>query len=83
MDRFKNDCRDAGNLGLILAEAFKHKANIGQLWKSENDAEAAFRTNGCVVGLCWDSTGFNMRKKFSIHTSRRKEELSLGTKAIC
>jgi hypothetical protein len=25
-----------------------------------NDAQAAFRTNGCVLGLTWDSTGSNL-----------------------
>ncbi len=63
LDGYKNDVAMQEIWDVILAEAFKHKANIGQFWKSENDAEAAFRTNGCVVGLCWDSTGFNMRKE--------------------
>jgi len=48
---------------VILAEALKHKANIAQFWKGENEAQAAFRTNGCVLGHCWDSTGFNMGKE--------------------
>ena len=46
---------------VILAEAVKAKPNIAQFWKSENEAQAAFRTNGCKLGLCWDSTGFNVR----------------------
>jgi spermidine/putrescine transport system substrate-binding protein len=45
---------------VVLAEALKHKANVAQWWASENDAQAAFRTNGCTLGLCWDSTGSNM-----------------------
>ncbi len=45
---------------VILAEAVKAKPNIAQFWKSENEAQAAFRTNGCKLGLCWDSTGFNV-----------------------
>ena len=28
----------------------------------ENEAQAAFRTNGAVLGLSWDSTGCNLRK---------------------
>ena len=48
---------------VILAEAIAHKKNIAQFWKGENEAQAAFRTNGCVLGLCWDSTGFNMQKE--------------------
>jgi spermidine/putrescine transport system substrate-binding protein len=46
---------------IALAEAIKHKKNVGQFWNGENDAQAAFRTNGCVVGLNWDSTGYNLR----------------------
>jgi len=46
---------------IALAEAIKHKANIAQFWNGENDAQAAYRTNGAVVGLNWDSTGYNLR----------------------
>jgi spermidine/putrescine transport system substrate-binding protein len=46
---------------IALAEAIKHKKNVGQFWNGENDAQAAFRTNGCVIGLNWDSTGYNLR----------------------
>jgi len=47
---------------IALAEAIKHKANIVQFWNGENDAQAAFRTNGCTLGLTWDSTGYNLQK---------------------
>jgi len=46
---------------IALAEATKHKANIAQFWNGENDAQAAYRTNGAVIGLNWDSTGYNLR----------------------
>jgi spermidine/putrescine transport system substrate-binding protein len=46
---------------IALAEAIKHKANIAQFWKGENEAQAAYRTNGAVIGLNWDSTGYNLR----------------------
>jgi spermidine/putrescine transport system substrate-binding protein len=45
---------------IALAEAIKHKKNIAQFWSGENDAQAAFRTNGCTLGLTWDSTGSNL-----------------------
>ena len=45
---------------IALKEAIAHKKNIAQFWSGENDAQAAFRTNGCVLGLTWDSTGSNM-----------------------
>jgi len=46
---------------IALAEAIKHKANIVQWWSGENEAQAAYRTNGAVIGLNWDSTGYNLR----------------------
>jgi spermidine/putrescine transport system substrate-binding protein len=63
MDGYKDDAAMKQIWDVILAEAIKHKANIAQFWKGENEAQAAFRTNGCVLGLCWDSTGFNMGKE--------------------
>ena len=46
---------------IALAEAIKAKANIAQFWSGENEAQAAYRTNGAVIGLNWDSTGYNLR----------------------
>ncbi len=46
---------------IALAEAVKAKGNIVQWWSGENDANAGFTANGATVGLCWDSTGFNLR----------------------
>ncbi|MCE2739393.1 MAG: extracellular solute-binding protein [Rhodobacter sp.] len=42
-------------------EAIKVKSNIVQWWSGENEAQAGFRVNGGEIGLCWDSTGFNLR----------------------
>ncbi|MCX7286568.1 MAG: extracellular solute-binding protein [Rhodobacterales bacterium] len=47
---------------IVLAEAIKSKGNIVQWWSGENEANAGFTANGATVGLCWDSTGFNLRK---------------------
>jgi spermidine/putrescine transport system substrate-binding protein len=47
---------------IALAEATKRKANVVQFWNGENDAQAAFKTNGCTLGLTWDSTGFNLSR---------------------
>jgi spermidine/putrescine transport system substrate-binding protein len=63
MDSYKNDDVMKENWDVILAEAIKKKPNIAQFWKGENEAQAAFRTNGCILGQCWDSTGFNMAKE--------------------
>ncbi len=47
---------------IALAEAIKAKANVVQFWAGENEAHAGFVSNGATVGLCWDSTGFNLRE---------------------
>ncbi len=46
---------------IALAEAVKAKGNVVQFWSGENEANAGFVANGATVGLCWDSTGFNLR----------------------
>jgi spermidine/putrescine transport system substrate-binding protein len=47
---------------IALAEAIKAKGNVVQYWSGENEANAGFTANGATIGLCWDSTGFNLRK---------------------
>ena len=63
IDSYKNMDVMKANWDVILTEAVKAKPNIAQFWKSENEAQAAFRTNGCVLGQCWDSTGFNLKSE--------------------
>ena len=46
---------------IALAEAVKLKGNVVQWWSGENEAVAGFQANGATIGLCWDSTGFNVR----------------------
>lgn len=46
---------------IALAEAIKAKGNVVQWWSGENEANAGFTANGAVLGLCWDSTGYNLR----------------------
>jgi spermidine/putrescine transport system substrate-binding protein len=48
---------------IVLAEATRHKANVVQFWNGENDAQTAYRSNGAVIGLNWDSTGYNLRNE--------------------
>ncbi|WP_192886528.1 extracellular solute-binding protein [Agrobacterium sp. LAD9] len=61
---FRDSYRDEATMrevwDVVLAEALKHKSNIAQFWASENDAQGAFRTNGCTIGLGWDSTAVNL-----------------------
>ncbi len=47
---------------IALAEAIKAKGNVVQWWSGENEANAGFTANGAVLGLNWDSTGYNLRK---------------------
>ncbi|MDW6025767.1 extracellular solute-binding protein [Mesorhizobium sp. BAC0120] len=61
LDGYKDEAAMRQLWDIALAEAIKHKANVAQWWKGENDAQAAYRTNGAVIGLNWDSTGFNLR----------------------
>ena len=46
---------------IALAAAIKAKGNVVQFWSGENEANAGFTANGATVGLCWDSTGYNLR----------------------
>lgn len=62
MDSYKDEATMRQVWDVVLAAAIKAKGNVAQFWNGENDAQAAFRTNGCTLGLCWDSTGFNLGK---------------------
>ncbi|MFI0842558.1 extracellular solute-binding protein [Mesorhizobium sp. IMUNJ 23232] len=61
LDSYKDEATMKELWDIALAEAVKHKANVAQFWKGENEAQAAYRTNGAVIGLNWDSTGYNLR----------------------
>ena len=60
LDGYKDEATMKLVWDVALKEAIAHKKNVAQFWTGENDAQAAFRTNGCVLGLTWDSTGSNM-----------------------
>ena len=51
---------------IALAEAIKHKKNIAQFWNGDSDAQAAFRNNGCTLGLTWDLTAYSLGKDLPI-----------------
>lgn len=61
LDSYKDEATMRLLWDIALAEAIKVKGNIAQFWSGENEAQAAFRTNGAVLGLNWDSTGFNLK----------------------
>jgi spermidine/putrescine transport system substrate-binding protein len=48
---------------VILEEAIARKANIAQFWSNENEAQGAFRVNGCAIGQTWDSTAAALSKE--------------------
>ena len=74
------------NWDIILAEAIRAKANIAQFWKSENEAQAAFRTNGCwSFGHCSGLDGLQPAERWpavQLHLHPRKGRL-LGCRATC
>jgi spermidine/putrescine transport system substrate-binding protein len=61
MDGYTDMAAMAELWDIALAEAIKAKGNVVQWWSGENEANAGFTANGAVVGLCWDSTGYNLR----------------------
>ena len=63
IDSYKDEATMRLVWDVVLAQAIKAKGNIAQFWNGENDAQGAFRTNGCTLGLCWDSTGYNLGKE--------------------
>ena len=48
---------------VILAEAITRKANIAQFLSNENEAQGAFRVNGCAIGQTWDSTAATLARE--------------------
>lgn len=63
LDAFKSEEAMVEIYDVILAEAVARKANIAQFWSNENEAQGAFRVNGCAVGQTWDSTAAALGKE--------------------
>ncbi|MEO4001674.1 extracellular solute-binding protein [Mesorhizobium sp. CAU 1732] len=63
LDAFKSEEAMVEVYDAILAEAIARKGNIAQFWTNENEAQGAFRVNGCAVGQTWDSTGAALAKE--------------------
>ena len=61
LESYKDEASMRQLWDIALAEAIKVKGNVVQFWRGENEAQAAFRTNGATIGLNWDSTGYNLR----------------------
>jgi spermidine/putrescine transport system substrate-binding protein len=62
LDMYKDEKVARANFDAILKVAVEHKKSIAQFWTNENEAQGAFRTNGCVIGQTWDSTAYQLAK---------------------
>ena len=55
-ESFTDKDKMVANYDAILKFALSKRKNIAQFWSNENEAQGAFRTNGCVIGMCWDTS---------------------------
>jgi spermidine/putrescine transport system substrate-binding protein len=55
-ESFANEQAMRANYDVIVGFAIENKRSVGQFWTNENQAQGAFRTNGCVIGQTWDSS---------------------------
>jgi spermidine/putrescine transport system substrate-binding protein len=56
----EEDCKKVFDAALkFVAEK---KANIGAFWNNANEATAAFKDAGCVIGQTWDTTGILLNR---------------------
>ena len=55
-DSFSDQDKMVKNYDEILKFALAKRKNVAQFWSNENEAQGAFRTNGCVIGMCWDTS---------------------------
>ncbi|WP_295810144.1 extracellular solute-binding protein [uncultured Nitratireductor sp.] len=62
-DAFKSEENMVKIYDVILEEAIARKANVAQFWSNENEAQGAFRVNGCAIGQTWDSTAAALAKE--------------------
>ncbi|WP_238858092.1 extracellular solute-binding protein [Faunimonas pinastri] len=62
-DSFKDEKTMTDNYDVIIKTAIANKAKVGQFWSNENEAQGAFRQNGCVIGQTWDSTAAALAKE--------------------
>lgn len=60
-EAFADPDKMVANYDIILKTAIENKKSIAQFWTNENEAQGAFRTNGCVIGQTWDSTGARLK----------------------
>ncbi|MCX7347167.1 MAG: extracellular solute-binding protein [Alphaproteobacteria bacterium] len=76
LDGYKSDTFMKEIWDVILAEAIKHKANIAQFWKSENDAQAAYAIGRSL--FLHRAQGGCLRLEQSLHADEERQECRPG-----
>jgi spermidine/putrescine transport system substrate-binding protein len=56
IDSYADQAKMTANYEAILGFLLARRKNVAQFWSNENDAQGAFRTNGCTIGHCWDTS---------------------------
>ncbi|WP_407050776.1 extracellular solute-binding protein [Methyloraptor flagellatus] len=62
-DSYVDEAKMVKNWDEALKFAVSKRKNIAQFWSNENEAQGAFRTNGCVIGFNWDSSAGSLLKE--------------------
>ena len=60
---FVDEAKMTANYDAILAFVLAKRKNVAQFWTNENEAQGAFRTNGCTIGMCWDTSASALAKE--------------------
>ncbi|MDQ0510544.1 extracellular solute-binding protein [Ancylobacter amanitiformis] len=67
LDSYKDESKMIANYDAILKFLAPKRGNVAQFWSNENEAQGAFRTNGCVIGHCWDTSAAALQaEKFPV-----------------
>lgn len=62
MALYKSEDEARKTFEAIVAFIVAHKANVGAFWNNANEATAAFKDAGCVIGQTWDTTGMLLNR---------------------
>jgi spermidine/putrescine transport system substrate-binding protein len=62
-DSFVDEAKMTANYDAILKFVLAKRKNVAQFWSNENEAQGAFRTNGCTIGMCWDTSAAALAKE--------------------
>ncbi|MBK9082692.1 MAG: extracellular solute-binding protein [Rhizobiales bacterium] len=62
-EAYQDEAKMVAIYDATLKFALSKRKNVGQFWSNENEAQGAFRTNGCVIGMNWDTSAGAMIKE--------------------